>query len=253
MTQQQQHAQLSHDGKRKLAAQLVATTRLDTSLKLLEGWDRDTALTTLLELHTDAERFAPRARANYRQYLIAYALTCLASFLLWGFESGPVVLLFSGIVPLFLYCAHRATASEKGTLQAQIAEVLLEYYLPTATPSDLPAVLEIGARLGSPEAHPPLKATLIRLLPYFSESTAAALTPSQHRFLLRLLPTADEELLLVTLLALGTLGDPRDADPIRFTASGLSLRVREAKQECLETLESRIIGHALPKATDPRP
>lgn len=234
---QQQPAPLSSDAKRKLAAQLAHATRLDTSLSLFEGWDRDIALATLLELHQDAETFAPKTRANYRLYLTIFAVTSFASMVLWGFENWAILFVLSSIAPLFLHSVHRATASEKGALREQIEKLFLQFYLPSATPSDLPWVLEIGGRLGSPDTHPPLKAVLIRLLPYFSESMVANLTPSQHRYLLRLLATGDEELLLGALLALGTVGDPRDTDHILFTASGLSLRVREAKKDCLALLE----------------
>jgi hypothetical protein len=236
-TQLPRQTALSEQGKRRLAAQLVHTTSVEEALHLIESWDTEFALQTLLELYTRAESLAPRRPLPLQSLLLPSLIVSLAGMILTGFEFYRPWLSVGALIFAFQWCAHAATAAESVSLRSRVKELLV-CLLPDTTPSSLPLVLEAAVALGPPEANPTLLHTLVRLLPYFTELSAKNLTPRQHIYLLRLLSTPHQELLIPALLALGTLGDPRDADRIRESVPGLSLRVRAAKHECLNQLDA---------------
>lgn len=240
MIQQQASSRypLSDDARRKLAARILEAPALDSLLRELEQWDTEFALQTLLDLHNRAELLAPHLRLTPYQVVVPSLPIALFGMVVFGFENWATWLVVGGIVLAFQLAVHRATSSQSSSLRERVRG-LLSSLLPETTPSCLPTVLEVAATLGNPESNPTLLHTLIRLLPYFNSECARRTTPAQHRYLLRLLHTSHHELLVPTLLALGTLGKPTDSSHIRSVVPNYTGRVREAREECLRQLEPR--------------
>jgi hypothetical protein len=225
MVQQGQHKQqLSQAGKRQLADQLGHAPSVEAATQLVASWDTAFALQTLAELYHKPP--LPK-RMSFRTQLVSLSLGLSPVFFL-----NPWLLLLAPFFLLVVYLAHPNVASRR----QRIRDVLYQL-LDHATPSMLPAVLDAAIVLGKPDDNPRLLHALIRFLPFLNTTVAQELTPSQHQYLLRLLQSSDKELLIAVLLALGTLGDPRDTHRVRYTAAGRNERVREAKRECLELLQ----------------
>lgn len=232
------------DHRQSLARQLSHSPTEAAGFALFEN----TAPELLCEVLEELARH-PRRYARYQPlppgvlFWITLCLLMAISNTAWSLTNqalslGMLVGLFVGTA-LLVALLHRVAFPQARALRHRALRQLAEH-VPSLTPASLPLLLHLAPLFGAPEGFPTLQSTLVRLLPLLSLEQARSLSREQHEYILSLLRSSREELVIAALLALETIAAPDDQERIAAVPLRDSERIRAAKRECLETLRSKV-------------